>query len=212
MVNVRFYGALEQFGTRFELDCKDTAEIIRALTSQIPKLADFLKRGLFTVRIGREYIDNRYVEKGLTHKLKDGVTVHFTPVLKGAKRAGVFQTILGAVLVVVGAFTYAYGGQALVSAGVAMMIGGVAQMLTKPPSMPGRGNDAEKKNSTMFSNLSNMVAQGRPMPLAYGLIRTGSLIISQGVETLDVERTTESKKKHRNGFVNYIDKNVLKRG
>lgn len=26
------------------------------------------------------------------------------------------------------------------------------------------------------------------MPLAYGLIRTGTLVISQGVETMDVER------------------------
>ena len=33
-----------------------------------------------------------------------------------------------------------------------------------------------------------MVAQGKSMPLAYGLIRTGSLVISQGVETMDVER------------------------
>lgn len=40
-----------------------------------------------------------------------------------------------------------------------------------------------------------MAAQGRPMPLAYGRIRVGSLIISQGVETMDIERQPPEEKK-----------------
>lgn len=59
-------------------------------------------------------------------------------------------------------------------------------MLTKMPEMK-LGNEKEKKQSTAFSNLSNMTAQGKAMPLAYGRMRVGSLIISQGVETMDTE-------------------------
>ena len=187
MVNVRFYGSLKQFGTEFRLDCKTPAEVVQALTSQIPKLRQFIQQGLFTVRMGREYLDNRYLEQGLNQNLKDDSTVHFTPVLKGSKKAGLFQTIVGAVMVVVGAFTSWAGGAALIAGGIGLMAGGVAQMLTKMPSMS-TGKDAERKQSTSFSNLSNMAAQGRPMPLAYGRIRVGSLIISQGVETMDIER------------------------
>ena len=83
-----------------------------------------------------------------------------------------------------------------------MLLGGVAQMLTKMPIMrgvtptgavkPEKGKQEEKQQSTSFSNLSNMVAQGKSMPLAYGLIRTGTLVISQGVETMDVERNPTS--------------------
>lgn len=184
MVNVRFYGSLKQFGTQFRLDCKTPAEVIQALTSQIPKLRQFIQQGLFTVRVGRDYLDNRYLEQGLNQHLKDDATVHFTPVLKGSKKAGLFQTIVGAVMVVVGAVFQQYY---LVGAGIAMAAGGVAQMLTKMPSMS-TGKEAEKKQSTSFSNLSNMAAQGRPVPLAYGRIRVGSLIISQGIETMDVDR------------------------
>ena len=184
MVNVRFYGSLKQFGTEFRLDCKTPAEVIQALTSQIPKLRQFIQQGLFTVRVGREYLDNRYLEQGLNQHLKDNSTVHFTPVLKGSKKAGLFQTIVGAVMVVVGAVFQQYY---LVGAGIAMAAGGVAQMLTKMPSMK-TGKEAEKKQSTSFSNLSNMAAQGRPVPLAYGRIRVGSLIISQGIETMDIDR------------------------
>ncbi len=191
MVNVRFYGSLKQFGTEFRLDCKTPAEVVQALTSQIPKLRQFIQQGLFTVRVGREYLDNRYLEQGLNQHLKDDSTVHFTPVLKGSKKAGLFQTIVGAVMVVVGAVFQQYY---LVGAGIAMVAGGVAQMLTKMPPMS-TGKDAERKQSTSFSNLSNMAAQGRPMPLAYGRIRVGSLIISQGVETMDIERQPLEDKK-----------------
>lgn len=194
MVNVRFYGSLKQFGSEFRLDCKTPAEVVQALTSQIPKLRQFIQQGLFTVRVGREYLDNRYLEQGLNQHLKDDSTVHFTPVLKGSKKAGLFQTIVGAVMVVVGAFTSWAGGAALIAGGIGLMAGGVAQMLTKMPSMS-TGKDAERKQSTSFSNLSNMAAQGRPMPLAYGRIRVGSLIISQGVETMDIERQPPEDKK-----------------
>lgn len=194
MVNVRFYGSLKQFGTEFRLDCKTPAEVVQALTSQIPKLRQFIQQGLFTVRVGREYLDNRYLEQGLNQHLKEDSTVHFTPVLKGSKKAGLFQTIVGAVMVVVGVFTSWAGGAALIAGGIGLIAGGVAQMLTKMPSMS-TGKDAERKQSTSFSNLSNMAAQGRPMPLAYGRIRVGSLIISQGVETMDIERQPPEEKK-----------------
>lgn len=202
MVNVRFYGSLKQFGSDFRLDCKTPAEVIHALTSQIPKLRQFIQQGLFTVRVGLDYFDNRYLEKGLSQKLKDDSTVHFTPTLKGSKRGGLFGVITGVALIA-GALALGPLGFGVIGAnaawmvgglGASMLLGGVAQMLTKMPSMS-TGKDAEKKQSTSFSNLSNMAAQGRPMPLAYGRIRVGSLIISQGVETMDIERQPPENKK-----------------
>ena len=202
MVNVRFYGSLKQFGSEFRLDCKTPAEVIHALTSQIPKLRQFIQQGLFTVRVGRDYFDNRYLEKGLSQKLKDDAIVHFTPTLKGSKRGGLFGVITGVALIA-GALALGPLGFSVIGAnaawmvgglGASLLLGGVAQMLTKMPSMS-TGKDADKKQSTSFSNLSNMAAQGRPMPIAYGRIRVGSLIISQGVETMDIERQPPEEKK-----------------
>lgn len=206
MVNVRFYGSLKQFGSEFNLDCKTPAEVVHALTSQIPKLRQFIQQGLFTVRVGREYLDNRYLEQGLSQKLKDDATVHFTPTLKGSKGGGLRRVIAGAAIVasalVLGPVLGVIGTTSAMmigGLGASMLLGGVAQMLTKMPTMRGvtptgavkhesvKSKQEEKKQSTSFSNLSNMVAQGKSMPLAYGLIRTGTLVISQGVETMDVE-------------------------
>lgn len=202
MVNVRFYGSLKQFGSDFRLDCQTTAEVIHALTSQIPKLRQFIQQGLFTVRVGRDYFDNRYLEKGLSQKLKDDATVHFTPTLKGSKRGGLFGVITGVALIA-GALALGPLGFSVIGAnaawmvgglGASLLLGGVAQMLTKMPDMK-LGSEKEKKQSTSFTNLSNMAAQGRIVPLAYGRIRVGSLIISQGIETMDIERQPPEDKK-----------------
>ena len=194
MVTVRFYGTLKQFGTTFKLEVQNTAEALRALTSQIPHLRQFIQQGLFTVRIAQQYIDNRYLEKGLYYTLKENDVIHITPVLKGAKRGGVFGVIAGVAMIatalvlspLVLGVVAASTAWTIGAVGASLLLGGVAQMLTKQPNMPSV-SEKEKKNSTAFSNLSNMASQGKAMPLAYGRIRTGSMIISQGVETFDAE-------------------------
>ncbi|AFU18699.1 tail assembly protein I [Actinobacillus suis H91-0380] len=163
-----------------------------------------IQQGFYKVRIGKEYLDNRYLDKGLFYKLKDGMTVHFTPVLKGSKKAGVFQFVAGAVLAVVGFATSWLGGAGVPVGmmGVSMMIGGAAQMLTKTPAMNTGSNEIDKKSSTAFGNLQNRVAQGQVVPLAYGHVRCGSMIFSQGVETYDAETQKEEieKKKRQSRF------------
>ena len=139
MVNVKFYGALKQFGTDFKLDCKNVAEVLTALFSQIQGLRQHIQKGVYKVRIGSKYLDNRYLEKGLQYNLKDGMTVHFTPVVAGA--GAKVQFVVGAALAVVG-YTMSWTGVGAVvgSVGVSLMLGGVAQMLTKTPGMNSGGS------------------------------------------------------------------------
>ena len=192
MIKIKFYGSLKRFGTDFQLDCQTVAEALKALMSQLKGLRHMMQKGMYKVRIGSQYL-----EKGLHYRLRAGMTVHFTPVLKGAKRGGVFGVIAGVALIGAAVLLGPVGGiiasqtaMMLGGMGASMLLGGVAQMLTKTPSM-GSFNEQEKKSSTAFSGLQNRVAQGQAMPLAYGRILVGSLIISQGIETFDV---VEAKK------------------
>ena len=175
MVNVKFYGKLKQFGTAFELDVKDTAEAIRALCSQIKGLRQQLQQGYYKVRIGKDYLTPEALEQGLFYRLTKGQTLHCTPVIRGAKRGGVFNIVLGVVMIAAAFFT---GGSSIAlwgasasmmgTMGVAMVLSGVAQMLTKTPTLDtNKREEQEKKSSTAFSNLNNIVAQGKPVPLAY---------------------------------------------
>ncbi|OOF68699.1 hypothetical protein BKG95_03465 [Rodentibacter pneumotropicus] len=158
-------------------------------------MKNHLLKGFFKVRIGRNtYLDSRYAEHEIHQELSENCTVHFTPVLAGAKKGGLFQTIAGAVLVVVGAVFQQYY---LVGAGIGMMVGGVAQMLTKTPNANNGNDRQDKQRSTSFSNISNMVAQGRAMALCYGRFRCGSLVLSQGIRTYDAESEAEKKPAER---------------
>ena len=206
MIQIRFYGDLKRFGTLFELDIRDAAEAIRALCVQIPNLREHIQKGLYKVRIGKNYLSPEALEEGLFYRLKKGQSIHITPVLKGAKSGGIFQAVLGVALIAASFFIPAAGllGGMITSSmtmgvGAAMLLGGVSQMLTKTPEM-GKVNDSEKKQSTSFSNLANMTAQGRPVPFAYGRILTGSLVISQGVETYDVEEEEKQAQKSNKRF------------
>ncbi|HDL5133664.1 TPA: tail assembly protein [Mannheimia haemolytica] len=207
MVKVKFYGHLRKFGTGFKLEVKDTAEAIRALCTQISGLREALRDGVYKVRIGKQYLDPSALEKGLFYCLKKGQTIHFTPVIQGAKSGGIFQAVLGVALIGA-AFALGPIGLGLVGSatamtvgamGASMLLGGVSQMLTKMPKAPTMGNETEKESSTAFSNLNNLVAQGKPVPLAYGLIRTGSLVISQGVETITIKENQPASNK-KTGF------------
>lgn len=112
---------------------------------------------------------NLYLITAQLHEpLPDGAVIHIVPRLAGAKHGGIFQTILGAVVVAVAWWNPAgwLGAAALTgmyAAGASMILGGIAQMLTpaiKTPSMESADNG---KQNTFFSSLDNMIAQGNPL-------------------------------------------------
>lgn len=183
MIQVRFYGDLRDFGDRFRLHVKDAKEALHALMMQIDGLRAHLEKGEYRVRFNK--VDQ--TEETLADGLSGGSGVlHIVPVVRGAGKNGVWQTIAGVVLVVVGAFTGGSDGGFLINAGIGLILGGVAQMLTKTPKL--EPPDAQNSNtSSSFSNLQNTSAQGRPIPLAFGRVYCGSRLISQGLETYRVD-------------------------
>lgn len=189
-ITVKLYGNLRKFGNEFKLvDVVNSAEALNALYCQINGLRKAIQtHKYFKVKLGQRYFTTPTLKDDVLAELIDGDILHVIPVIGGS--GGAVQFVAGAVLAVVGFGTSWLGGAGVPVGmlGVALMAGGVAQMLTKVPSpdLPNR-NETEKKQSTAFSNLQNLVAQGRPVPLAYGRILVGSLIIGKGVETLKVE-------------------------
>nr|DAZ70737.1 MAG TPA: tail assembly protein [Caudoviricetes sp.] len=108
------------------------------------------------------------------------------PVLAGAKKGGVFQTILGAVMVVAGIVaTFIPGAQAaapyLIAGGISTMAGGVIQLLTpQPPGMSQR-QDADNKPSYAFGQPVNTTAQGNPVGALWGEREIGGAVIGAGI-------------------------------
>lgn len=115
--------------------------------------------------------------------------------MEGAKKAGMFQTILGAVMVVAGVITgVATGwtgvgltfGAGLIMSGASMMAGGIYQMLSpQPKGLQGR-DDPDNKPSYAFGGSVNTLAMGNPVALLYGVREIGGAIISAGIVAEDI--------------------------
>lgn len=121
-----------------------------------------------------------------------GEVIRIVPVVIGSKKAGILQTILGAVLVVVGVAigyfsggTLSAAGYAAAKFGAAMMIGGVVQMLSPQPAGLASKQSSDNRASYAFGGVTNTAAQGYPVPLLYGRRRIGGAIISAGIYVED---------------------------
>ncbi|EBQ7118750.1 tail assembly protein [Salmonella enterica] len=192
MARVCLYGDLQRFGKRFSLSIKTAAEGVYALAMQIPGFRQRMSEGWYQVRIAGRDVAPDDATARLHEPLPTGAVIHIVPRMAGAKSGGIFQVVLGAVAIAAafwtgGASMAAWGALStgLFTAGASMMLGGVAQMLTPQPKAPSMHNADNGKQNTYFSSLDNMVAQGNPLPVAYGEVMTGSRRISQELSTRD---------------------------
>lgn len=151
-----------------------------------------MSEGWYQVRIAGRDVAPDDATARLHEPLPTGAVIHIVPRMAGAKSGGIFQVVLGAVAIAAafwtgGASMAAWGALStgLFTAGASMMLGGVAQMLTPQPKAPSMHNADNGKQNTYFSSLDNMVAQGNPLPVAYGEVMTGSRRISQELSTRD---------------------------
>lgn len=187
MNTIRLYGHMgAQFGRvhHFDLDSGSVAEAMEALASQIRGVRDYLinakKKGIeFAVFVGKRNMSAEHLT------LPANGEIRIAPMPAGAKRAGVLQTIVGIVLVVVGVLTSEYGGEALIGPGIAMIAGGIIQMLTPMPHGISSKDKGDNAANYSFNGPVNTQAQGNPVPLCYGRMKIGSAVISAGIDTLD---------------------------
>lgn len=186
MITVCLHGSLREHGRRFDLHVETPAEALRALFCQLDGLRDKMRSGFFQVRFnGQDQSESEIAE--VFAQPAAGI-LHLVPRVSGAgKNGGIWQTIAGAVLIVVGAVTSWAGGSILIQAGIGLVVGGVAQMLTRPPKLDMEQRGQKAGRNTAFSNLDNTAAQGQPVPLGYGLVYCGSRVVSQGVESRRVD-------------------------
>ena len=188
MKTIKLYGILaKKFGKEFRLDVESTREAIRALSVQIQGFEHFM---LHAHEQGLEFVvfqDNENISE--TELLMDtsAKVIKVVPKVKGAGGNGVFQVIIGAVMIAAafvtgGASLAAWGALqgALVGAGVGMMVGGIAQMLMPKVDVIKDENQDGNKANKGFGGAVTTVAQGSPVPVLYGQREVGGFIASAG--------------------------------
>jgi len=185
---IRVYGRLAKFlGQRvFEADVASAAEAVRFLVVNFPQLEKHMADQHYRVSVGSYdlTLDELHDPAGQQE-------IKLVPVLAGAG-GNVGRIIAGAVLVAVGLFVPgigALGVQLLVGVGASLVLGGVAQLLTPTPriNQPGTPEDNnDPRKSYSFSGIQNTSRQGTPVPIVYGETLVGSVVISAGIDTVQV--------------------------
>lgn len=189
---IKLYGPLSgEFGHVHHRAVSNVGEAIRAMCVTIPGFERFMMnaqdRGLvFAVHVGRKNVGE---DELLNPVGSDEIRIVALPA--GSKKAGVLQVVAGVVLIAVGMMVQAWGfggapnpiSKYLYGAGISMIVGGVVQMLAPPPKIS--QDDKERLTSYHFNGAVNVQSHGANVPVLYGDMFAGSVVVSGGISVED---------------------------
>jgi predicted phage tail protein len=196
---IKLYGKLAKFiGHRvLEADVATAAEAVRFLVANWPELEAHMNDQHYRVSIGTYDIDLEEL-----HHPAGAAPISFVPVVAGAGATG--RIIAGIALIALsfgiaslaagaalaGSLSgfalqaVAFGTQAGLLAGIGLVLGGVAQLLTPTPKIS--KDEGDPRKSFSFSGIQNTNRAGVPVPVVYGETLTGSVVISAGIDIVQV--------------------------
>jgi predicted phage tail protein len=202
---VKLYGQLAKFiGSRvLEADVATAAEAVRMLAANFPGLEKHMADQHYRVTVGTYDLTLDEI-----HDPAGQQDIMIVPVIAGA---GAMGKILAGIALIAGAIILGplvggfmglglglsgagmgiIGGSAAVllgGIGATLLLGGVAQLLSPVPTIPqGAGSDNDPRKTFNFSGIQQTSRQGVPVPCVYGLTLVGSVVISAGVDTVQVQ-------------------------
>ena len=184
---IRLYGYLgTKFGRVHHFVVTNTQEAIRAMCIMIPgferELMNSRDHGIaYACFVGKRNIN----QEQLQHPVGK-MDIRIAPVIQGSKQAGLFQTIVGVIIIAIAYFNpFGFLTGPMVTAayamGVSMALGGVIQMLS--PQQAGLSSKDGPANgaSYNFNGPVNVEAQGNPESLLLGESWCGSVVVSGGM-------------------------------
>ena len=200
---LKLYGQLAEFigHKEFEIKVNSVSQAVSFLIHNFPEVERFMGPKYYQVKVGNYDID----ENELSYPVGQE-DIHFIPAISGAGR-GSGKILLGAALIG-GAFLFtpltmgsffspivAPGSfaaampltKAAIGIGAALVLSGVSDMLFPLPEPQKFNSEEDPQLSFNFSGVQNTSRAGTPVPIVYGEIITGSVVISAAVDTNQVE-------------------------
>lgn len=161
MVNVKLHGIFEQFvKTEWNLNVKTIGEALEAIEANSGKFVIGLNELQEYLSHFIIYVDNKIVSP----------EYFYSPILKKNSNVEVVPLLMGSDF-----------GLSLILLAVSI---GIQFMITKLLS-PKNPIDI-KSNSKLFSSYENVTKRNFPVPLGYGRIKTGSIVISNDLDVVNI--------------------------
>ena len=191
---IKVYGTLRKFlgQSEFDVDLNTPREAISFLVCNFKGIEEHMAEQFYTIQVGAKVITEDLLNINTQDDIKIIPVVHgnFFPILLGAgalfTSSTIGTTLLGSKLLATIATS------ALTSIGTSMVIDGVTQMLSpQQNNLSPTGQDAldpaALASNYSFTGLTNISRAGIPVNLVYGEIVVGSIVVSNGVDTVQVE-------------------------
>ncbi len=192
---VKLYGELAKFvgHKEFEAHVNSVGQAVSFLINNFPQLEAYMSPKYYQVKVGNYSITEEEVLYPIGQE-----DIHFVPVISGSG-GGVGRILAGVALIAVGLgplgakFAFSTGltgtfiGKTAVYLGAALVLGGVSQMLFPVPDPQKFESEEDPKLSFNFSGVQNTSRAGTPVPIVYGEIFTGSVVISAAIDTNQVQ-------------------------
>ena len=200
---VKLYGPLADFVVErggqetMEADISTPAEAIRFLMANWPELQGHMAEQYYKISTGDFELEGEELHHPASNEVK------IIPVIGGAG-GNTGRILLGAALIATafmipggaavaqtgllkGGITFgskAFLAKSLMYVGAHLALSGIAGLLTPTPKNPEYEQDP--KLSYSFGGVQNTTRAGTPVPIIYGEIFTGSVIISAAIDTEQV--------------------------
>ena len=198
---VKLYGKLAKFvGHRvLEADVHNAAEAVKFLVANWPALEQHMAKQYYKLEVGSSALALDEIAYPIGSE-----DISITPVIAGAGNVG--RIVLGAALITAAVMTggglsvlsapvfstsatgaTVFGGWAVVAGKVGMLLvlSGVAGLLTPVPKTP--KSEEDPQNSFSFSGIQQTSRAGTAVPVCYGEILTGSVVISAEIDVSEQE-------------------------
>ena len=189
---IKVYGTLRKFlgQAEFEVDLNTPREAISFLVCNFKGIEEHMAEQLYTIQVGAKVITEDLLNFNTQEDIRIIPVVHgnFFTLLLGAGALFGVGAVKGASFI--GAKLLA---GALTSIGTSMLIDGVTSMLSpqqstmSPTSQQDSLDPAALASNYSFTGLTNISNAGVPVNLVYGEILVGSIVVSNGVDTVQVE-------------------------
>ena len=190
---VKLYGKLAEFvgHKEFEVQVDNVAKAVSFLIHNFPGLEEHMSPQYYQVKVGNYDIDKDEIDYPVGRE-----DIHFIPVIAGA--GGARRVLLGAALIGVSLATGG-GFAALTGAGlkgfsaigfnigVGLAIQGVGELLFPLPESQDFNSEQDPQLSFSFGGVQNTSRAGTSVPIVYGEIVTGSVVISAATDVNQVE-------------------------
>ena len=197
---IKLYGELAEFvgHKEFEVKADTLAHAVSFLVNNFEGIDRFMNPKYYQVKVGNYAVD----ESELSHPIGQE-DIHFVPVITGAGR-GFGKILLGAALIGLsflpigtsaglgvafskGLAKVGFIQKGLAGLGAALVLSGVSDMLFRLPKIEDFESEENPKLSFSFGGTQQTGRAGTPVPLVYGEIFTGSVVISGSIDTEQVQ-------------------------